>query len=108
MMRKIGLILKNTLFAMTQEEFNKLLFDIKLKNPDLIVPNAIWSISESKEPDSIHVNVALICKIADGNKENLSLKSLTKNNEASVVSAILKLNEELLSDLNKKLDKIDN
>ena len=69
-MRKIGLILKNTLFAMTQEEFNKLLFDIKLKNPDLIVPNAIWSISESKEPDSIHVNVALICKIADGNKEN--------------------------------------
>ena len=92
---------------MTQEEFNKLLFNIKLKYPDLIAPNAKWSISESKEPDSIYVNVALICKITDDNKENLSLKSLTKNDEDSVGSAILKLNEELLSDLNKKLDKID-
>ena len=105
------MIRKNTLFIMTQEEFNKLLFNIKLKDPDLIAPNVIWSINESKEPDSIYVNVGLTCKITDDNKENeelFSIKSLTKNNEDSIVSAIIELNEKLLSDLNKKLDKIDN
>ncbi len=93
----------NTLFTMTQAEFNEIILQYKMENPNF-VSDAIWSIEDSKELDSINVKVAITKKIVNGdvNSEvHLSGKSLTQNNEDCVVGAISKLNEELLSKLAK-------
>lgn len=93
----------NTLFTMTQAEFNEIILQYKMENPNF-VSDAIWSIEDSKEPDSINVKVAITKKIVNGDvnfEVHLSGKSLTQNNEDCVVGAISKLNEELLSKLAK-------
>lgn len=93
----------NTLFTMTQAEFNEILLQYKMENPNF-VSDAIWSIEDSKEPDSINVKVAITKKIVNGDvnfEVHLSGKSLTQNNEDCVVGAISKLNEDLLSKLAK-------
>lgn len=93
----------NTLFTMTQAEFNEIILQYKMENPNF-VSDAIWSIEDSKEPDSINVKVAITKNIVNGDvnfEVHLSGKSLTQNNEDCVVGAISKLNEELLSKLAK-------
>lgn len=93
----------NTLFTMTQAEFNEIILQYKMENPNF-VSDAIWSIEDSKEPDSINVKVAITKNIVNGDvnfEVHLSGKSLTQNNEDCVVCAISKLNEELLSKLAK-------
>lgn len=93
----------NTLFTMTQAEFNEIILQYKMENPNF-VSDATWSIEDSKEPDSINVKVAITKKIVNGDvnfEVHLSGKSLTQNNEDCVVGAISKLNEELLSKLAK-------
>ena len=93
----------NTLFTMTQAEFNEIILQYKMENPNF-VSDAIWSIEDSKELDSINVKVAITKKIVNGDvnfEVHLSGKSLTQNNEDCVVGAISKLNEELLSKLAK-------
>ena len=88
---------------MTQAEFNEIILQYKMENPNF-VSDAIWSIEDSKELDSINVKVAITKKIVNGDvnfEVHLSGKSLTQNNEDCVVGAISKLNEELLSKLAK-------
>lgn len=88
---------------MTQEEFNEIILQYKMENPNF-VSAAVWNIEESKEPDSINVKVALTKKIVDGDtkfKVHFLGKSLTQNNKDCIVGAIIKLNEGLLSRLDK-------
>lgn len=88
---------------MTQAEFNEIIRQYKMENPDF-VSDAVWSIEDSKEPDSINVKVAITKKIVNGDTNfevHISGKSLTQNNEGCIVGAISKLNEVLLSKLAK-------
>ena len=97
------MVWRNTLFTMTQAEFNEIILQYKMENPNF-VSDAIWSIEDSKAPDSINVKVAITKKTVNGDMSfevHLSGKALTQSNEDCVVGAISKLNEELLSKLAK-------
>ena len=88
----------NTLFTMTQERFNEIIRKCKKEVPDFM-HKAKWGFNECKEPNSIEVTVTLTRIVAIGDKDietHFSGKSLTQEEEHSIICAIMALNEGIL------------
>ena len=84
--------------AMTDAKFHQIINQCKKEVIDFM-PYATWSFRNIDEPDTIEITVALKRSIIVGTAKiemHISGKSTTKDDEDSIMCAIMALNEGLL------------